>query len=198
MPPRSGDLSYCATLRGVACVEPCNQMGVAHLTFQTFVDFYSCSFEKSHKSIESRAQVSCLQGLQRSRKKSSSFGVDHRIGPRRQTCGLAALAEVCSALMFLTYEPFRVCDCFFRVLAFLANGNARPTQHGSRTALPAGCGGIGELQLHSPAGAGIIRISKAVGAVDRIRSRSHEIVDLDRIPLHRVGVGCRNQGVEAI
>src|ERR1700722_3684701 len=120
MPPRSSDLSYCATLRGVACVEPCNQMGVAHLTLQTLVDFYSCSFKKSHKSIESRAQVRRLQRLQRSRKKSAGFGVDYRIGPRRQARGLAAFAEICSALMLLTYEPFRVCDCFFRMQAFLA------------------------------------------------------------------------------
>src|ERR1700680_2432805 len=82
--------------------------------------------------------------------------------------------------------------------AELADGNSGAPQHGSGTSALADSRSIAELQSHRAANARVIGVPEAVGTVDRVRTAGHEIVNLDGIPLHRIGMGNCDECMKAI
>jgi hypothetical protein len=61
---------------GIALVKPSDQGSILYLFAQAAIDLYSCGFKETHKSVETRSQVGCLQGLQSSGKKAIRHGVN--------------------------------------------------------------------------------------------------------------------------
>src|SRR5579864_455666 len=82
--------------------------------------------------------------------------------------------------------------------AELADCNPSSAQHCPGTSALAGGWSIGKLQSHRIANSRVVRISETVRTIDRVGTVDHEIVNLDRIPVHRPGMDECNQGVKAI
>src|SRR5882757_7706010 len=80
----------------------------------------------------------------------------------------------------------------------LGDRNPRSAQHcASRSAL-ASSGSLRELQSHRITYSRVVGVAKTVRTVDSVRIASHEIVNLDRIPLHRPDMRYLDERVEAI
>src|SRR5258707_8319254 len=80
----------------------------------------------------------------------------------------------------------------------LADCNARASQHCPGTFALAGSGSIRELQSHRVSRSRVVGVTKTVRTIDSVGIASHEIVDLDRIPLHRPDMRHLDERVEAI
>src|SRR5258708_32961545 len=70
----------------------------------------------------------------------------------------------------------------------LADCNPRSPQHRPGISALAGSGSVRELQWYRVADSRVVGVPETVRTVDRVRTAAHEIVNLDRIPLHRLGV----------
>src|SRR6516162_7755899 len=90
---RSGNPPRRNTLSSVAGVEPLDQFLIGQVSTQTAIDLDAGSFEKAHKSIETRAHIGILQSLKRLGKETTGSGIDRRISPGCQTGWLSAFFE---------------------------------------------------------------------------------------------------------
>src|SRR5258707_1692717 len=79
-----------------------------------------------------------------------------------------------------------------------ADCNPRSAQHCAGRSALAGSGSIRELQSHRIAYSRVVGVTKTVRTVDSVGIVTHEIVNLDRIPLHRPGMGQCDNRVETI
>src|SRR5712671_2385718 len=79
-----------------------------------------------------------------------------------------------------------------------ADCNSRASQHCPATSALAGSGSIRELQSHRIAYSRVVGVTKTVRTVDSVGIVTHEIVNLDRIPLHRPDMRHLDEHVETI
>src|SRR5580704_7279897 len=100
------------SLRGILLVQPSDQVRVVRLSAQAAIDLDSCRFKETHKSVEARPQIGCLQGLQRAGKKTVGHRVNRRVSPCGQAGRLASFAKISTTLMFRAHQPFGVGDGF--------------------------------------------------------------------------------------
>src|SRR5882757_6125206 len=80
----------------------------------------------------------------------------------------------------------------------LGDRNPRSAQHCAGRSTLASSGSIRELQSHRIAYSRVVGVTKTVRTIDSVGIASHEIVNLDRIPLHRLRMRHFDKRVETI
>src|SRR5580692_664633 len=193
-----GDSASRSSPRGIMLVQPSDQVGVVHCSAQAAIDLDSCGFEETNKSVEARPQIGGLQGLQRAGKKAVGHSVNRRVSPCGQASRLASCAKISATLMFRAHQPFGVGDGFRWMRTELADCGSRSPQHRAGTSARADPRSIRELQSHWIADSRVIGVTKTVRTVDCVGFADHEIVNLDRIPLHTAGMGQFDERVQSI
>src|SRR5258708_5659846 len=106
------DSACCASLRGIAIVQPGDQNSILHFSAQAAIDLDSCGFKETNKAVEARPHIGSLQGLQCAGKETAGHSVHRRVGPRGQAGGLASVAKISASLVFRAHQPFGVGDGF--------------------------------------------------------------------------------------
>src|ERR1700723_744597 len=192
------DSASCSSLRGIMLVQPWDQVRLFHFSAQAAIDLDSCGFKETNKSVEARPQKGRLQGLQRAGKKAVGHRVNRRVSPGGQASRLASCAKIGATLMFRAHQPFGVGDGFRWLRTELADCSSRSPPHRAGTSARAGRRSIRELQSHCIADSRVIGVTKTVRTVDRDGFPDHEIVNLDRIPLHTAGMGQFDERVQSI
>src|SRR5712672_2192143 len=80
----------------------------------------------------------------------------------------------------------------------LGDRNPRAAQHCAGRSALASSRSVRELQSHRVADSGVVGIAETIWTVDCVGTANHEIVNLDRIPLHRPDMRHLDERVEAI
>src|SRR5258708_29945432 len=58
------DSACCASLRGIAIVQPSDQDGVFYFSAQAAIDLDSCGFKETNKAVEAWPHIGCMPAFQ--------------------------------------------------------------------------------------------------------------------------------------